>query len=494
MNSIIARIKRMVAQLKTASPKARAVLLVKIAAASLAMYTAYRVSVNKKSEVSQPAQVQLGEQESVSSNSRNNQGIVASNDSYEQCKADTFPSFINVSLTWDGYTFGNALKSLSPPSIIVVAAGNNHPKPIRYEKVKASKDFNAIIVGSMAPDGQRSDFSHTHEEVHIMAPADSYQSSADENGNRMAFGGTSGATPLVTGSLAGFEWLSGYHPTAEEAKTLLEKTAVPTLAANKVPRLSGAGMLNAYKLGMVGKRLKSICGKNIVCFKEMIQKDSTYNFPEDKGLIQEVNSAFPQCSNNQCGKESSKTCEDKGAVFERLRKAAFLNPSNGELWRNIACIYDSGNFTKNAQGAMSIYKATFGNIDMSLYTSCEVNEDCTHVPSCSLYRAGRTVLLPVNKSYVAECQARVLCNNKCRCGNQEFDLLTKKKNVFGSRQAYCINSKCISRYNIYTGRRQSIEERQPASAQQKNIDGGIGVNDVSGASIDDEADIGGSVK
>lgn len=228
----------------------------------------------------------------------------------------------------------------------------------------------------------------------------------------------------MTGSLAGFEWLSGFHLTAEEAKLLLEKTAIPTLAANKPHRVSGVGLLNAYKLGMVGKRLKITCGRNVACFKEMIQKEATYNFPEDQGLFQAVNNAFPHCSSNQCNIESSRTCEDKGAVFKRLRKAAFLNPSNGELWRNIACVYNSGNFSKNAQGAMSIYKATFGNIDMSLYTSCEVDADCTHVPSCSPSETDQQTLLPANQNYIAQCQGRVLCNNKCRCGDQEFGFPT----------------------------------------------------------------------
>ena len=465
MNSIMARIKRMVAQLKTASPKARAVLLIEIAAVSLAMYTAYRVSVNKKSEVSQPAQVQLlGEQESVSSNSRNNQGIVASENSYEQCRANVLPSFVNVSLTWSGSAYGRALQSLSPPSVMVVAAGNKHPEPIRLEKVEASKDFDAIIVGSMAPDGRRSDFSHEHEEVHIMAPSDYYQNSADKYGNRQNFGGTSGAAPLVTGSLAGFEWMAGYHPTAEEAKILLEKTAIPTLAANKEPRLSGVGMLNAYKLGMVGKRLKQTCGKNISCFKEMIQKDVAYVFPEDKGLLQAVNSVFPQCSHNQCNASSSQTCEDKAAVFKRLRKAAFLNPSKGELWRSMACIYNLSGFTKNAQGAMSTYKATFGNFDMSLYASCQVDADCIHVPSCSRTSSGQAVLLPANKSYVAECQGAVLCNNKCRCGNQEQGLLTQQQNIFGLKKAYCVNSQCVSRYSTYSDNR-----RQPAQQNTRPI-------------------------
>ena len=117
-------------------------------------------------------------------------------------------------------------------------------------------------------------FSQEHEEVHILAPSDSWRliTSSDENGTLRRFGGTSGAVPLVTGSLAGFEWLSGYHPTAKEVKLLLEQTAIPTLSSNVEPRLNGFGMVNAYKLGMVGKRLKEICGTDVSCFKDRIQK------------------------------------------------------------------------------------------------------------------------------------------------------------------------------------------------------------------------------
>ena len=401
----------------------------------------------------------------------NNNEIVASDDPYEQCKTNIFPSFINNSLVWFGSIYTKSFESISPPSVIVVSAGNaagesdSHPiKRTIPHKIKASKDFNAIIVGSMAPDGQRSGFSSFYEEVHIMAPSDSFLTSAYKD-QRFPFGGTSGAAPLVTGSLAGFEWLSGYHPTAAESKLLLEKTAVPTLAANQTPRLNGVGMVNAYKLGMVGERLKITCGKNVFCFKEMIQKEATYNFSEDQGLLQAVNNAFPQCSSNQCNVGSSRTCEDKAAVFERLRKAAFLNPSNGELWRNIACIYDSANFTKNAQGAMSTYKATFGNTGTSLYAACEVDADCTHVPACAS-KNNLNMFLPANKNYVAECQGRVLCNNKCRCSSQEFNLPTEEQDVFGKITATCMNTQCVSQYTTYTGHSEEPIDpggRQPAS-------------------------------
>ena len=458
-------IKKLISELKSASPQKKAVI-------TAALVTAVGVYVNNRNnnDNNREQSVQTQSIQNIpesSPNPINNNEVVASGNAYERCMANKLPSFINVSLAWEGSSFGFTFFSLSPPSVIVASAGNDHPDPLHPRKVWISRHINAIVVGSMAPDGQRSNFSQTHEEVHIMAPADHDQSSADEEGNRMRFGGTSGATPLVTGSLAGFEWLSGYHPTAEEAKLLLEKTAIPTISANKTPRLNGVGMVNAYKLGMVGERLKITCGRDAACFKRMIQEDATYNFPEDQGLLQAVNNAFPHCSSNQCNTASSRTCEDKDAVFERLRKAAFLNPSNGELWRNIACIYESGNFTKDAQGAMSIYKATFGNTDNSLYTSCEVDADCTHVPSCSSSESDLSVLLPVNKNYVAECQGRVLCNNKCRCGSQEFQLLSGEGTI-KKRTATCVNSQCVSEYTTHATRAGSSAEpsdpgRQPAS-------------------------------
>ena len=393
--------------------------------------------------------VQEGEVSTETINNGSN--IISSDNPYEQCKSDALPSFINVSLTWKGSTYGKALNSLSPPSVVVVAAGNKHPQSIPDEKVEASKDFDAIIVGSIAPDGRRSDFSHTHEEVHIMAPADYHQSSADAEGNRMKFGGTSGAAPLVTGSLASFEWLSGYHPTAEEAKLLLEKTAIPTMDANKDPRLSGVGMLNAYKLGMVGKRLKITCGTDISCFKEMLQKEATYEFPEDPGLSIAVDRAFPECSQSVCH-ENNSSCENKVSVFNRLRRAAFLNPSNKELWRSMACAYYSSGLKKNAQGAMSIYKAILGKTNTSLYTSCQQDSDCTYVPSCSVYSPG--VLLPVNKDYVAACSGFVLCNDKCRCDSQENLSTTEYQ------QVSCVNSQCISSVRTVS---TTMDTRAPAT-------------------------------
>ena len=170
-------------------------------------------------------------------------------------------------------------------------------------------------------------------------------------GNYKKFGGTSGAAALVTGSLAGFSQLAGYQFTAEEAKILLEKTAIPLRASNPNPgetRKNGAGMVNAYKLGMIGKKLKEECGDDIYCFKNKIREASTYTFPEDEGLFEAVEEAFPECSADKC-LERSNSCPDKEAAFKRLRKAAFLSPHNMKMWRSLSCIYASKRFPGQCQ-------------------------------------------------------------------------------------------------------------------------------------------------
>ena len=78
-------------------------------------------------------------------------------------------------------------------------------------------------------------------------------------------------------------------------------------------------------------------------------------------LLEEVKQAFPECSSDMCQTESNLICKDKISVFKKLRQAAFLNPSNEELWRELSCIYYSNGFTQNAKGIMSFYKALFGN-------------------------------------------------------------------------------------------------------------------------------------
>ena len=321
--------------------------------------------------------------------------ILYSYDEKLQCEASNMPSYINISLTWGGgSTALKALKKVSPPSIVITSAGNNRAVKtyIDWNKSEASKEFDAIIVGSLSPSGNPSSFSQIGKKGDrsppaILAPSDSSITTKDDDGNYKKFGGTSGATPLVTGALAGFTWLSGFQPTGAEAKVLLEKTAIPLATHDKDTH--GPGMLNAYKLGMVAKKLKKECGQEINCIKSKIKNPATYKFPEDVDILALVDKNFPECRAKECF-QKKESCQNVGEIFHRLREAAFLNPHKKEYWRYLSCIYASAGFAENAKGMRNIYNGLLGaknryatdRTEEFVDTSCQVDEDCIFVPTC----------------------------------------------------------------------------------------------------------------
>ena len=409
--------------------------------------------------------------------------ILISNDPYEQCKATVLPSFINNSMYWGppraekklgplkigmriGKSVYNGLNALSPPSVIVTNAGNKHPAPLPSLKSAASKNFNLIIVGSLNSDGTKSAFSQEGEAVHIAAPSNYELTSATKDGSYRKFGGTSGATPLVTGALAGFEWLSGYHPTAQESKILLEKTAIKTPISKQKPRKSGMGMLNSYKMAMVGKELKRLCGRNISCFKKNIQNPAIYRFPEDPGLKTEVLQAFPECHRKCGGTEES--CRDKATALKKLRKAAFLNPSNRSNWKLLACIYKNSGLTENAKGFFNTYKSLLPEGPTS---ACQSNADCVLVPHCSSHNLSAPALkssdlkkpiisFPVRPIFpflpMTKKEAEIHYTNKCSkkeiCQKTNFILQSDQKKAKRAENqevvSKCVNSKCVLRENV----------------------------------------------
>ena len=282
------------------------------------------------------------------------------------------PSFVNNSMVWGDKTNLNiiyvykAIQTLPYSSVIVSAAGNNYPDPLLHFKSKASKNLDIIIVGNFSSKGFVSSKSQEGKEVHILAPADKYISTLDVDGNYKKFSGTSGATALVTASLAGFEWLSGYHPTREESKILLEKTAIKTVHSYEKPRMNGVGLLNSYKLGMVGKRLKRKCeDQGIRCFKQEIRNEESYRFEVDKTLMGDLKETFPGCYlKKKISRGVVKTCNVHGrrvrTVFKRLRQSVLLNPERKELWEVLSCIYKGNGFSVNA-GALDMIAMSAGS-------------------------------------------------------------------------------------------------------------------------------------
>ena len=187
--------------------------------------------------------------------------------------------------------------------------------------------------------------------LHILAPSDKYVATTDVNGEYDLFNGTSGAAPQVTGALAAFEWISGWHPFREEAKLLLERTATPTIHTHEQPRTNGVGLLNTYKLAMVARKLKEKC-ETRTCFHDEIrnQKSEIYKFFPVKGLEDDLRRAFPGCS-VEGGKTIRQeiTCGEKEEVFKKFRKAALLNPERKDLWEAVSCMYRERGFFKNSE-------------------------------------------------------------------------------------------------------------------------------------------------
>ncbi len=140
------------------------------------------------------------------------------------------------------------LSKVSGKVIVVASAGNNFKSggPINE---KLAKDDNLILVGSLHPIGKRSDFSTVSNDPIIYAPSDLFLVVPGANYN-YSFGGTSGAQPIVTGSLANAMTL--IQPfTVAEAKMVLFKTGL-----NLNYEGSNLTMVNAYSMVLYAERLR----------------------------------------------------------------------------------------------------------------------------------------------------------------------------------------------------------------------------------------------
>ncbi len=335
-------------------------------------------------------------------------------------------------------------KSLAPHSIVILASGNYGERSIWPIEAQASKELGTILVGSMDPNGDKSSFSQEDEELVILAPAGENIYSANSKGQPIKFGGTSASAPLVTGSLGAFEWLSGYHPKAEEAKLLLEKTAVPTKYSNDLPRRNGAGMLNAYKLGMVGQKLKKLCGKNLSCFKQRIKDPKTYDFPKEPGLEEEIESAFPECRFFSCDEINQNTCQDKASVFKKLRQSALLQANDKDLWAYLACIYKSNGFLSASQAVEKTYKALLEGKGNKWDKFCKRDADCVLVSDCQ--NPDQFIAISQeskNMYYATEC-TRNMCGDrlKCGCGPGKKRITKTKNNTSFTYSSKCRKNKC----------------------------------------------------
>lgn len=210
----------------------------------------------------------------------------------------------------------SSLRKLSTKTIVVAAAGNFSAT---YNRLV---NWPMITVASIQPNGDISTFSNRSPDITILAPSDNYLHSYGLNGDPK-FGGTSGAAPLVSGSIANVISLLG--PTnIQNILQLLQKTAIPLPINRTEPLINGYGMVNAYKLVRLAKLGTATPENEMLLHNESNQLLTT-------GLAQLEDT---ECSVQRLG-------------FLNLRKSFLLNPTEAASDR-LAQIYEADGFYENA--------------------------------------------------------------------------------------------------------------------------------------------------
>ena len=302
------------------------------------------------------------------------------------------PSYINNSMSWGGSSITHIASSLSTlGSTLVVAAGNGRFS-VEPAQEEASLNKTIIVVASLAPDGSPSAFTNYGDAVTISAPSDTSLRSYDYEGNRTNFGFTSGAAPLVTGTLGGFTLLSRHHLSTRQADLLLRKTAVPL---PNLPRehLMGAGMLNSYKIGMVALRIKEQCQRYSMesrrnrCLSGLLENDETYQFNEmSTRFFEEAMKSFPECLPKE-ETQSVDNCE-KTKAFNNLRRSALLNPTDPKIWKAMVCVKEKSFEDKGIEegGRIDFYRSLAKNLQEQKDNKEIIENICTNEQQASLTR------------------------------------------------------------------------------------------------------------
>ena len=217
--------------------------------------------------------------------------VVTANVSYYEMVAnmgDSLPEIINLSVFIGGKEEAVPLAQIAEQSIVVISAGNSFPSPLEQGIQELSSQV--IVVGSISPDGRVSDFSpRNSNDVTTLAPSDhcilSYGfDSRCGQARLMIFGGTSGAAPLVSATLADVvSILPGLR--ADEARQMLTKTAIRT---DKNP----TGSLNYYKMLRVAARLIKA---GWPAERHLIFDDASYDFTDEARQL--LKDSYPSAEN-----------------------------------------------------------------------------------------------------------------------------------------------------------------------------------------------------
>jgi len=256
------------------------------------------------------------------------------------------PSIVQVSVGFgqSSNVAREALKRLSDKAIVIGAAGNNFPA----EMDRNDREFPGILIGSVNPDGYPSDTASFGPSVVISAPSDRYLQSTIDGKKAEMFGGSSGASVMVTGVVAAAKSLVP-DLTTQEMKILLQKTALPT--PNSYGGATGTGSLNAVLFLAVADRIRAsgLSGKQRD--KALASAPGTKVFKFEKESEAELNKALPTLS------QPDASCDAKKMAHAQLRRAFFLFPT-GPAREHLAKAYLSQGLVSNARFIENMDKAT----------------------------------------------------------------------------------------------------------------------------------------
>jgi ankyrin repeat protein len=242
------------------------------------------------------------------------------------------PNLINMSMGVPSQ-YRSLLNQVADKAVLVIASGNEFPDPI--EESKRDKTPPKIIVGSIAPDGTHSTFSREGEGVSVVAPSDIFiRSKRGDGSTDELFGGTSGATPVVSGALSNvMSLLPGIK--TKELQRMIDRTSIKT-HANFENDQNGAGSINAYALLLAAKRLKKGWPRN----KRELRGRNIYNF---KAAARKLKNKALEIL------KISLDCDKKKEALKLLRRAFFLNPNNNSIRRHLSGMYKQEGYHAQAK-------------------------------------------------------------------------------------------------------------------------------------------------
>ena len=205
--------------------------------------------------------------------------------------------------------------------LLIGSAGNDYPQPVFGDN--SISDIAFISVGSCNPAGSPSHFSQCGK-LNILAPSDDYSQTYKHNSSTLAiFGGTSAASPLVSGAVADFlAILPSQKITYPQLEKLLHATAIPVAVD---PEIDGdIRVLNYYKLLRVALRIRYAVENNLTSDKvqQMVEDAATYDFGAEAEKAK-------QLALKSVGED----------YFNYLRQAFFLNPHDSEIRTLLSNIY-----------------------------------------------------------------------------------------------------------------------------------------------------------